>query len=100
MNGGQHRKPRAIGSGLIDGPALVPCPPGHLRTRAPKKKTPQKRGASPRFGVCQDSSGIGGIGKPSSPPCMGRYGGRGSTDVDAGTKSAISAGDAVFSGTG
>jgi len=73
---------------------------GHLGTRALKKKTPQKRGASPRFSVCQDSSGIGGIGKPSSPPCIGRYGDRGHADVMAVTKSAISAGDAVFSGTG
>src|SRR5215813_4087609 len=86
MNGGHHRKARAIGSGLIDGPALVPFPLGHLGTRALKKKTPQKRGASPRFGVCQDSSGIGGIGKPSSPPCIRRYGDRGHTDVMAVTK--------------
>jgi len=64
-----HRPPptqlarmRVIGAGARPFPR-----PGHLRTWVPKKKTPLRRGASPRFGVCQDSPGdSGGVrGRPA-----------------------------------
>src|SRR5262245_24424496 len=58
---GAPRKARAIDT-LMDGPALAPFRDRATEGLAPRKrKTPLRRGASPRFGVCQDSSGIGGI---------------------------------------
>jgi len=47
MSGGHHRKARAIGSGLIDGPALVPFRLGHFQdTRAEKENPAEVRGKS------------------------------------------------------
>src|SRR5262249_13850522 len=58
---GAPRKARAIDT-LMDGPALAPFRDRATEGLAPRKrKTPLRRGASPRFGVCQDSSGIGVI---------------------------------------
>src|SRR5258708_33365110 len=55
---------RRSGAGRLSGagPALaLPDQNRGLQNAAAKKKTPRGCGASPRFGVCQDSSGIGGI---------------------------------------